>query len=145
MEGARMSNVYWRLLPLLLIALVGVVIWQNRLQQAVPAQRLACADLARGCTTTLAGRPLELGMQGEMTPLTPIPIWLKATGVRKVEARFTMEGMNMGFNLYTLRPDANGVFRASVTLPVCVSGKRDWVMTLDIDGALLSVPFSTAL
>jgi len=57
-----------------------------------------------------------------------------------------MVDMNMGFNLYTLRPDSDGVFRAKVTLPACVSGRRDWVMTVDIDKATrLAVPFSTEL
>jgi len=57
-----------------------------------------------------------------------------------------MVDMNMGFNLYTLRPDSDGVFRAQVTLPACVSGRRDWVMTVDIDKTTrLAVPFATEL
>jgi hypothetical protein len=62
-----------------------------------------------------------------------------------VEARFTMEGMDMGFNQYVLRADKEGVFRARVTLPVCVTGSREWLMTLDLDGMRLAVPFVTEL
>ena len=51
----------------------------------------------------------------------------------------------MGFNLYTLHADQEGVFRGRVTLPVCVSGRRDWVMTLDIDGRRVAIPFVTEL
>jgi len=78
-------------------------------------------------------------------PLQPFQVWVKAAGARKVQARFTMEGMDMGFNLYTLRADGDGVFRARVTLPICVSGRRDWVMAVEIDGAVVKVPFSSDL
>jgi hypothetical protein len=30
-----------------------------------------------------------------------------------------------------------------VTLPVCVSGLRDWVLFLDVDGAHYALPFSS--
>lgn len=140
-----MNTTLARLLPLILIALVGVVIWQNQLQQVAPPVRLTCADISKGCAGKLAGQGVEVGMTGELQALKPIQIWLKAPGAKKVEARFTMVGMDMGFNLYTLRPDPRGVFRAHVTLPVCVTGRRDWVMTLAVDGAELAVPFSTTL
>jgi hypothetical protein len=140
-----MNTTLARLLPLILIALVGVVIWQNQQRQAAPPVRLACADLTKGCSGQLGGQTVEVGMTGEMKALKPIQVWMKAPSAKKVEARFTMEGMDMGFNLYTLRPDPQGVFRANVTLPVCVSGRRDWIMTLEADGAALQVAFSTDL
>jgi hypothetical protein len=140
-----MNSALGRLLPLILIALVGVVVWQNQQHQAAPPLRLACADISKGCPGQLAGRAVEVGMTGELQALKPIQVWLKAPGAKKVEARFTMEGMDMGFNLYTLRPDPQGVFRANVTLPVCVSGRRDWTMTLMVDGSELAVPFTTTM
>lgn len=135
---------FWRAMPLLLIALVGVVVWQNQARQpAAGAVALACPGLARGCAARLAGHPVTLGVTGELKPLQAFQLWVRAAHARQVAARFTMEGMDMGFNRYTLRPDAQGVFRASVTLPVCVSGRRDWIMELDIDGAVARVPFVT--
>ena len=56
-----------------------------------------------------------------------------------------MAGMDTGFNLYDLRPDSAGVLRARVTLPVCVTGRRDWILTLTIDGQQMAVPFVTEL
>lgn len=141
-----MKTWIWRILPLLLVALVAGVIWQNRAQRDPGrATLLACASLATGCAAQVAGRPVTVGMTGALKPLQPFQVWLEAAGARRVEARFAMVGMDMGFNLYTLRPDAQGVFRGSVTLPVCVTGRRDWVMTLEIDGARLDVPFVTEL
>ncbi len=54
-----------------------------------------------------------------------------------------MVGMDMGFNRYDLRPAGNGVFASKVTLPVCVSGRRDWILYLDLDGMRYALRFST--
>ncbi len=141
-----MKPLIWRVLPFVLIVLVGVVVWQYPVPRSPKdGALLACATLASGCTTQLSGRQVSVGMTGELKPLHAFQVWAKAAGARKVEARFTMAGMDMGFNLYTLRPDPEGVFRGSVTLPVCVTGRRDWVMILEIDGAQLQVPFVTEL
>ena len=132
-------------LPLVLIAMIGVVVWLNAGRQGQAPQPLTCPDLNQGCATRLAGREVSLGSDVAIKPLKPFMLWVKAPDAVKVEARFTMEGMDMGFNLYTLRRDARGVFRATVTLPVCVTGRRDWNVILDIDGARLAVPFVTDL
>jgi hypothetical protein len=54
-------------------------------------------------------------------------------------AEFTMRSMDMGFNRYRFIR-ANGRWEASVTLPACVSGRRDWMMTLDLPGRRVIVP-----
>jgi hypothetical protein len=135
------------LAPVLVIVLIAGVVAASRLLQPeeAPAQVLSCPDLAVGCAATLAGDAVEVGIVGELKVLSPFEVWLKAPGAKTVQASFTMEGMDMGFNLYTLRPDAEGVFRARVTLPVCVTGRRDWRMNLKVDGRALSVPFVTQL
>jgi hypothetical protein len=141
-----MSMKKW-LLPVLVIVLIAaVVVAQHRLRGAdQPAQQLNCPNLQAGCSTLLDKVPVTVGITGELKVLQPFTVWLKAEAAGKVQASFTMEGMDMGFNLYTLRRDPDGVFRGRVTLPVCVSGRRDWVMTLEIDGERLTVPFVTDL
>lgn len=133
---------YW---PLALLLAIGLVLWLNRSPREGRATQVVCATLATGCSVQVDGREIRLGMNGVAKPLAPFEIWLKAVGVRKAEARFTMEGMDMGFNLYTLRPDGHGVFRAKVTLPICVTGRRDWNLILDVDKSRLNVPFVTDL
>jgi hypothetical protein len=143
---AEMKFPRW-LAPALVILLIASVVAANHFlkpAKAMPSS-VICADLRAGCTSGLAGREIKLGIVGELKVLTPFEVWLKAPGAETVQASFTMEGMDMGFNLYTLRPDAEGVFRARVTLPVCVTGRRDWIMTLHIDKAAIAVPFVTEL
>lgn len=134
------------LFPLLLIVLVGVVVWGYQHQQEEGAVRtLSCPDLHKGCRIELDGMDVAVSVAGELKPLRAFHVKVAAPRADKVEARFTMEGMDMGFNLYTLRADNKGVFQASVTLPVCVTGRRDWVMNLSVDGAQVAVPFVTDL
>jgi hypothetical protein len=139
-----------RVWPLVLIGLIGLVLWADKnglwhASEEAKVSQIACASLASGCVAHVDGREIHFGMVGMPKPLTPFQVWVKAEGAHKVEVRFTMQGMEMGFNLYTLRADSQGVLRANVTLPVCVSGRRDWNMLLDVDKSRLSVPFVTEL
>lgn len=142
-----MKTAQWvnRGLPLLLVAIIGLVVWLNAGQQGTPPTRAVCTELAAGCSARIADREVRFGTDRAIQPLKPFEVWVKAPDARRVEARFTMEGMDMGFNLYTLRADIHGVYKARITLPICVSGRRDWVMTLEIDGTGLAVPFVTDL
>lgn len=141
-----MKSTLSRLFPLLLIALVAGLVWQNQRQQGEGVLRtLACPDLQKGCAMDLDGQAVKVVVSGELKPLQAFQVRVEAPRADKVEARFTMAGMDMGFNLYTLRPMKAGVFQSDVTLPVCVTGRRDWVMHLSVDGAKLAVPFVTDL
>ena len=155
--GLQTGLRFW---PLALIALIGLVLWAEqagfgRHDAALQEIKVDCASLDSGCSVQTDGRTLRFGMQANAKPLEPFDIWVSATGagatdtgartIGKAEARFTMEGMDMGFNLYTLRPDAQGVFRARVTLPICVTGRRDWNMILEVDHTRLLIPFVTNL
>ncbi|MDP2832788.1 MAG: hypothetical protein Q8Q28_05745 [Pseudomonadota bacterium] len=133
-------------LPLLMVAITALVLWREAETPPPVAVNLPCPTPAAGCTTRIGNRAITVGLADKIKTLQPFQVWVKASGADKVQASFAMVDMNMGFNLYTLRPDSDGVFRAKVTLPACVSGRRDWVMTVDIDKTTrLAVPFSTEL
>lgn len=133
-------------LPLLIVAGAALVLWRDGETPAPVAIDLPCPTPTTGCATRIGDRSITVGLGDKRKTLQPFPVWVKAAGADQVQASFTMVDMNMGFNLYTLRPDKDGVFRAQVTLPACVSGRREWVMTVDIDKTTrLAVPFSTEL
>lgn len=134
----------WAALPLLVIALAAGVLWKNG-ETPAAAVTLSCADPVAGCATRLRDRDIVIGLSGVVKPLKPFQVWVKAPGAATVRARFTMRGMDMGFNLYTLRAAGDGAFRADVTLPICVSGRRDWIMAVEIDGTTFQLPFSSEL
>ena len=140
---AGLSLPRW-LFPVLIISLIGVVVGLNHyLHREQSAVEVPCADLSAGCRADIGGHEIVFGVHGPIRVLKPFELWLKAPGARQIQASFAMKGMDMGFNLYTLRPGPDGVFRVRVTLPVCVSGRHDWFVVLDVDGKKFSAPFVT--
>lgn len=133
------------IMPWLVVGLVVASLWWWQTRAPEPALTLNCPDLHAGCPAQLAGRAVTVRVEGKLQVLKPFQLMVAASGAGKVQAQFSMAGMDMGFNLYSLRPDAQGVFQARIVLPVCVSGRRDWVMSLEIDGRRIDIPFVTEL
>jgi len=142
---ATLKLPHWLFPTLVIVLMAGVVVTNRYLQPGQAPLSITCADLPNGCTVRLDDREVAFGIQGELKVLAPFEVWVKAPEAKAVQASFAMKDMDMGFNLYTLRPAPQGIFRAHVTLPVCVTGRRDWVMILDIDGHKLMTPFVTQM
>lgn len=104
------------------------------------APPVACANLEQGCT---AGA-VRVRSDAPPSALRPFRLTVEAPGAREVHAEFVMPGMDMGLNRYRLQPEGEGRFAARVVLPVCVSGRREWVLWLTVDGRRLGFAFQTA-
>lgn len=128
---------------LLVIALVAIAVAGYWLKRPAAAVAVSCANPLAGCTFSHRGAAVTVRFSAPPTSLEAFELRVRAPGAARISAEFQMKGMEMGFNRYDLRPAANGEFGAQVTLPVCVSGRRDWVLTLDVDGSHYALPFST--
>jgi hypothetical protein len=129
--------------PLLLVlALVAIAAAGYWLKRPAEAEAVACADPLAGCSFNHRGTTVLARFSVPPAPLAPFELSVRAPGSTRVSAEFQMNGMEMGFNRYDLRP-SEGVFVSKVTLPMCVSGRRDWTLFLDVDGAHYALPFST--
>jgi hypothetical protein len=135
------------LAPVAIILLIaGVIVLNHVFKHSERAEVvLNCPDLRAGCRAMLGDRQVTVGIDGELKLLAPFELWVRTDGFEKRQASFTMEGMDMGFNLYTLRPDGQGAYRAKITLPMCVAGRNDWLLHVDLDMQRLTVPFVTGL
>ena len=130
--------------PLLLIGvLVAIAVAGYSLKRPAEALAVACVDPLAGCTFSHRGTPVKLIFLTPPTPLEAFDLSLSAPGASRISAEFQMNGMEMGFNRYDLRTTGNTMFSAKVTLPVCVSGRHDWTMYLDVDGTRYALPFRT--
>jgi hypothetical protein len=98
-----------------------------------------CADLTKGCTT----HGIEVHVDQPPSALHPFLLSVRAPGAHEVSAEFVMSGMEMGLNRYRLMAQQDGLWQARVTLPVCVSGRRDWVLWLEVDGQRHGLAFET--
>ncbi len=131
------------LLPLLvafaLVAIAAAGYWLKRPAEAIT---VPCASPLAGCSFSHAGAPATVRFSRTPVPLEAFDLAVEAPNAHRVSAEFQMVGMDMGFNRYDLRPK-NGTFAARITLPVCVSGRRDWVLYLELDGRRYALPFSS--
>ena len=102
-----------------------------------------CAALVQGCTVALGAQKILAQTETLPVPLKPFTLTVSAPAAHAVSVAFQMQGMAMGLNRYRLLRGSNGVWYARITLPVCVSGRRDWLMILEVDGVRRALPFQT--
>ena len=132
------------LLPLLLaVALAAIALAGYWLKRPADAMAVACVDPLAGCSFSHRGAAASVRFSAQPAALEAFELNVRATGVSRISAEFQMVGMDMGFNRYDLRPTTDGAWAAKVTLPVCVSGRRDWILYLDLDGSRYAIPFRT--
>ena len=126
----------------LVLAAVGA--WYLRTPgQPVLVQAIGCADIVRGCK----GDGLTVRMDHVPEVLRPFSLQVTTDGADGIEASFQMAGMEMGFNRYRLQQRDDQRWYAEVTLPVCVRGRKDWLLLLEVraghERRQIAVPFRT--
>jgi hypothetical protein len=128
----------WRFLVAALAAALG-----NGCHQSEPsAQPVICPDPVAGCRFDLGGERMALRFSESPRALRPFAMEVDATRAVAVMADFTMSGMDMLPNRYALARGADGHWRATVVLPVCISGRADWHLVLTVGNERASLPFS---
>ena len=92
------------------------------------------------------GGTIELSITPHPIPVVkPLKVQVTVTGLtaRKVEIDFAGVAMNMGYNRLALQPADAGRFVGEASLPVCVTGRMEWLATLlvETDRQQIAVPF----
>lgn len=91
-----------------------------------------CAPTGEVCTARADGIHLGFQFAGPVRGLQPVAVELVTTAdAVDVVVDFSMAGMDMGRNRYRLL-QANGVWRGTVTLPVCSTSRTDWLATVQV-------------
>ena len=121
------------------IALFVVLALVGCAKQTAPV--VNCAALIQGCA--LDQDKLFVKTDRAPTPLKPFALTVRAPAAQAVNIEVQMQGMEMGLNRYRLIRQANGEWRATITLPVCVTGRRDWLMLIEVDDARRVLAFQT--
>ena len=120
-------------------------------QPPLPAVQLALSepcDVQLGCRA--AGESLVATVIFGANPraLQPFPVKVlldTADQIESVTLAFSMQGMDMGRNRYSLSVDSTSTWKAMVTLPICTARRTDWIADFDLLAAgrhyRLQVPF----
>ena len=133
------------ILPLIIaLILTAVAIVGARSKQSQLATPIACIDPVRGCTFSHRGQTAQLRFSHPPKPLQVFTLTVRAPGARQMHAQFQMQGMEMGAGSYALAIRTLDTFSAPINLPVCVTGRRDWKLYLQIDAQRYEMPFSSS-
>ncbi len=130
----------------LLIALVFGVKFYFAKPALGPISVLPCADITQQCGNAM------FTVQFAEAPQVMKPLHLnvhlnRAAAVKNIHVDFAMQDMEMGLNRYRLiQSNQSGDWQAEVTLPICVQGRSDWNMLLEIEAGKkiqrFQLPFS---
>ena len=128
-------------LLILLILVVGYKLSPLLLPQAdsVVLPDAGC-DLQQGpCAVAFPGGGiLTVDVDSRPLPLvTPFRLSVRVQGIEtaRIEADFSGVDMNMGYNRLSLAQETPGVYAGQVTLPVCVTGRMNWLATILVQQA----------
>ena len=125
----------------LLVAALAIALLLPRLNQRQQVNAVDCPDIVTGCV--VGDAKLRVRFDRQPSPLQKFRIAVDAPAARQIHARFSMRDMEMGLNRYRLIPDGNGHWQAEVMLPVCVQGRNDWLLQLEVDGKSYLLPFTS--
>jgi hypothetical protein len=107
---------------------------------------LPCADITQSCGNE------RFTLQFSEAPQVMKPLHLnlhmnRAKAVKNIHVDFAMQSMEMGLNRYRLiQANQSGDWQAEVTLPICVQGRSDWNMLVEVEAGgkvqRFQLPFS---
>ncbi len=135
----------WRkyALPITLVSiLIAGGVYQLRPRTGNQISTIACTHPLQGCQFQLNQQSVQVSFINSPSGLHPFTLRVIMPHAQHIYATFAMRDMSMGDNHYRLLHVSDNLWQASVVLPVCVTGRHDWLLTLDIDGQKVTIPFS---
>lgn len=91
-----------------------------------------CDPQREPCVARGAGGTVTLRFPDGARLMQPFAVEVEVGGaqVSSVSIDFAMRGMDMGVNEFRLEAAAHGLWRANALLPVCSTGRADWIATV---------------
>ena len=131
-----MNRHYRIILAIGIFFITSIFIWSER--NGSVAQNLACADIMTGCGNEL----FKLKFISSPQVMKPMRLQLETNNAKQVYVSFSMEKMEMGLNRYQLIKQGDlELWMGEVTLPVCVQGRSDWVVEVEIKNQLQTMRY----
>ncbi len=146
----NMQQARWMILVFLAVALVGYLASRNPALLGQPDEPFSgevvelraeagCEPLGRACAATGEDGGFTLRFSEGVRPLEPFEVRIRPAPGSGIEAQramveFEMTGMDMGINRFRVEPAAGGGFAGQAVIPVCTTGRTDWVATVTLSG-----------
>ena len=94
-----------------------------------------CDPQRKPCLAGGASQGLTLSFPESARLMQPFPIEVQFHGMTgsSVTVDFQMRGMDMGVNRLRLEPAGAGLWRGTVVLPICSTGRADWLALVEAE------------
>ncbi len=106
-------------------------------------------DVAPGCSVAINDFSVDFLIGPEPRALRPFPVRVSISddaALTAIAVEFVMADMDMGMSRYGLVSQNDRSWRADVTLPVCMSGRSDWIAQFELVSrearTRVDIPFS---
>jgi len=118
------------LLPLVLLLLFFGSRYLNE-PSNIPVEFIQCSNIVEGC----GKQSFNIHFDQVPKVMKPFKVSIEAIGAEEAHVSFAMQGMEMGLNRYRLIKQADAIWHADVTLPVCVQGRSYWDALIELKTA----------
>ena len=138
---------YGGILGLFLLGILGSVLYPRLRLWLVPGPLTAmelpagqnCKPVGIACFTENDDLSISLRLASEVQPLSTFSVEVtlegrQAPAMQTVAVHFTMPGMEMGVNRFSLTRESGNIWRGQAMLPICSTGRRDWLATVQATG-----------
>ena len=132
-------------LPLVLLIVLGCVVkfyWAKHDLSALSVT--PCDDVSQSCGNEM----FKVQFVEEPEVMKPLHLklhMLSAEAIKNIHVDFAMQDMQMGLNRYRLiQVNQSADWQAEVILPICVQGRSDWKMLIEIDSGKETKRFNLA-
>lgn len=138
-----MQQAYWIIVTFIALAILMLVLHRFSSPAPYPTDTLPalflntqahCQLVGTGCVAIQEEKVLRLRLLKAAQPLEPFTLELFASQpVVNPMVEFIMVDMDMGVHRYRFLPQKEGGWVAKVILPICTTGRIDWLVTVSAD------------
>lgn len=126
----------------LVTVLVGIGLWwQTRQPQQVNIiSEIQCQPTKGDCIASFAGGQLIWLVKDDIKYMQKFEHVIELSknttqNIQNLSIEFVMQGMQMAANQSVFIKHSDGVWKSQSVLPVCVSGRKDWLAVVKIESA----------
>lgn len=127
----------WLIVVLTAAFLIGLVyrdgLQSQHSENALLQAPAGCDPQQRPCLAGDTENGLAFALPESARLMQPFPVQVRVLGslAQSVVVDFRMRDMDMGVNRVGLAPADGDLWRGTATLPVCVSGRADWLAVVE--------------
>lgn len=121
---------------------LGLLYWWQNQQQTTEQHAVSSCQVLQGCTLADG---IHIQFSQTLGAKTPFDVTIKGQQSHTIQQAFisfSMPDMDMGFNRFDFKRQANQWISKDVRLPFCIEGRHDFLAKVSIDGREYHIPFS---